>query len=107
MLTNTKFFIGYISVVLPVTRFASEVLLRFHFTGLLLGNLGFRLEYLMQLVFTEREKRELHSTKALSNAQSQGIIFWPLLHVITLFSVLSTNRTINTNVFGELSSAKQ
>lgn len=37
----------------------------------------------------------------------QSVIFWPLLHVITLFGVLSTNRAINTNVLGELSSTRQ
>lgn len=47
------------------------------------------------------------SAEVLNNAQSQGTVSWPLLHVITLFSVLSTNHTINTNVLGELCSAKQ
>lgn len=93
------------SLVLPVTRFASEVLLSLHSTGLLLGNLWFRLVYLMHQGF--RRSRVPPSAEALSNTQNQGTVSWPLLHVITLFSVLSTNRTINTNVLGELRSAKQ
>lgn len=97
--------LGSKSLVLPVTRFASEVLLRLHSTGLLLGSLWFMLVYLMQWGF--RGSRMPPSAEVLSNAQSQGTVSWPLLHVITLFSVLSTNRTINTNVLGELRSAKQ
>lgn len=91
--------------MLPVTRSASEVLLSLLSTGRLPGSLRFGLGYLMELGF--RGRGVPPSTEVVSNAQSQGIISWPLLRVITLFSVLSTNHTINTNVLGELSSAKQ
>lgn len=91
--------------MLPITGSASEVLLRLCSSGHLPGSLWFGLGYLTQLGF--RGRGVPPSLEVVSNAQSRGIISWPLLHVITLFSVLSTNRTINTNVLGELSSAKQ
>lgn len=47
----------------------------------------------------------LPSPEVFSNVQSNGIISTPLLHVITLFHVLSINHTINTNALGEMSSA--
>lgn len=93
------------SLMLPITGSASEMLLRLRSTGCLPRSLWLGLGYLMQLGF--RGRGVPPSTEVVSNAQSQGIISWPLLHVITLFSVLSTNHTINTNVLGELSSAEQ
>ena len=44
--------------------------------------------------------------RGVKQCPEPAVSSWSLLHVITLFSVLSTNRAINTNVLGELSSAK-
>ena len=52
--------------------------------------------------FSERERE-----RVVKQCPEPAVSSWSLLHVITLFSVLSTNRAINTNVLGELSSAKQ
>lgn len=112
LFTNTKSLLGYISIennalyckslVLPVTRFASEKLLGLHSAGLLWE---VRLGCVTWLGLGEGEGSLL--SPGVKRCPEQSVIFWPLLHVITLFSVLSTNRAINTNVLGELSSARQ
>lgn len=96
--------------MLLIDRFASEELLELlglHSSGLFLkGAYGSGLNTQCSRA-SESGRGAPHSPEILSNAQSQGIIPWPLLHVITLFSVLSTNCTINTNVLSELCSVKQ
>lgn len=84
------------SLVLPVTRFVSEMLLELRSSGFLQR---FRLEWVRQWA-SARER-------VVKQCPEPAVSSWSLLHVITLFSVLSTNRAINTNVLGELSSAKQ
>ena len=84
------------SLVLPVTRFVSEMLLELRSSGFLQR---FRLEWVRQWA-SARER-------VVKQCPEPAVSSWSLLHVITSFSVLSTNRAINTNVLGELSSAKQ
>ena len=87
------------SLVLPVTRFVSEMLLELRSSGYLLRSQRFRLEWVRQWASARERVVKQYPEPAVSS--------WSFLHVITLFSVLSTNRAINTNVLGELSSAKQ
>ena len=88
------------SLVLPVTRFVSEMLLELRSSGFLQR---FRLEWVRQWASARERERE----RVVKQCPEPAVSSWSLLHVITLFSVLSTNRAINTNVLGELSSAKQ